>query len=128
MGPEQEGQRVSWIRWFRDLTHADVPLVGGKNASLGEMIRELGQLGVRVPDGFAVTAEGYREFLRHNQIEAPISELLSDLDKSDVQQLAQRSQQIQRLIQYRNEDILFARDMVVKAGFLQMDRISNILH
>ena len=53
----------SFIRWFRDITLQDVPLVGGKNASLGELYRELRRAGVRVPNGFAITAGGYRHFL-----------------------------------------------------------------
>jgi pyruvate,water dikinase len=55
---------MSWTQRFRDVTAADVSTVGGKNASLGEMLREVSPLGVRVPDGFAVTAGGYRHFLR----------------------------------------------------------------
>jgi pyruvate,water dikinase len=52
-----------YIRWFKDLTNADVPLVGGKTASLGELYGALGSQGVRVPGGFAVTAEAYRDLL-----------------------------------------------------------------
>ncbi|MCL4862716.1 MAG: hypothetical protein KJZ93_25110, partial [Caldilineaceae bacterium] len=48
---------MKWIRWFNELTIADVPQVGGKNASLGEMLRELTPKGIRIPDGFAVTAQ-----------------------------------------------------------------------
>ena len=53
-----------YIKWFADITIDDVPLVGGKNASLGEMVRELASKGVKVPDGFAITAEAYRHFIR----------------------------------------------------------------
>ena len=53
-----------FIRWFRDITMADVGLVGGKNASLGEMCRELIPRGISVPNGFAVTAAGYRHVLQ----------------------------------------------------------------
>jgi pyruvate,water dikinase len=49
-----------YIRWFRDVGVDDVPLVGGKNVSLGELYRELTLAGVRVPDGFAITADAYR--------------------------------------------------------------------
>ena len=52
------------IRWFEDIGIDDIPLVGGKNASLGEMYRELASRGVKVPNGFAITAEAYRSFLR----------------------------------------------------------------
>jgi hypothetical protein len=58
--------RTEWTRWFSEVGIEDVPLVGGKNASLGEMTRELAPLGIRVPDGYAVTAEAYRHFLQSN--------------------------------------------------------------
>lgn len=61
--------RQSHVLWFEDITIADVPLVGGKNASLGEMVRDLGKHGVRVPIGFATTASAYREFLTGNGLE-----------------------------------------------------------
>ena len=52
---------MQWIRWFNEITIADVPRVGGKNASLGEMIRELTPKGIAIPNGFAVTAELFDE-------------------------------------------------------------------
>ena len=51
---------AQYIRWFEELTIDDVPIVGGKNASLGEMYRELTPQGIRIPNGFAVTADAYR--------------------------------------------------------------------
>jgi hypothetical protein len=60
---KHEGVVTRFIRWFADISIGDIPLVGGKNASLGEMFHELSSQGVKVPDGFAVTAEGYRHFL-----------------------------------------------------------------
>ncbi|HBO3207961.1 PEP/pyruvate-binding domain-containing protein [Pseudomonas aeruginosa] len=59
----------SYTAWFEDLGSGDVGQVGGKNASLGEMIRSLKAEGVRVPDGFATTAAAYREYLAGNGIE-----------------------------------------------------------
>ncbi len=58
----------NWIRWFEEVSSDDVGVVGGKNASLGEMIRTLRQQGVAVPPGFATTAEAYRRFLDHNDL------------------------------------------------------------
>ena len=52
-----------FIKWFAGITITDIPSVGGKNASLGEMVRELTGKGVKVPDGFAITAEAYRHFI-----------------------------------------------------------------
>ena len=59
---------VSSIRWFEEIGIEDIPLVGGKNASRGEMYRELAPRGVQVPNGFAITADAYREFLRVTKI------------------------------------------------------------
>lgn len=89
---------MRWISWFRDLTINDVPLVGGKNASLGEMIRELSPKGIRIPDGYAITAEAYRAFMSHNNLEEPIREILAGLDTRNVTDLLDRTGQIRRHI------------------------------
>ena len=89
---------MRWIRWFHELTIADVPQVGGKNASLGEMIRELTAKGIRIPDGFAVTAQAYRAFLHFNELEERIGEILKGLDTKDVNDLLQRTGEIRSLI------------------------------
>ena len=75
---------MDWIRWFDDLGMADVPIVGGKNASLGEMRRSLTHLGIRTPGGFATTADAYRTFLREAGLEAVIAEALGGLDVNDI--------------------------------------------
>ncbi len=77
-----------YIRWFRELSMSDLPLVGGKNASLGEMFQQLRPLGVRVPDGFAVTAEAYRDALGAAGVWPKLHELLDNLDKRDVTALS----------------------------------------
>ena len=61
-----------YIRWFEDLTGDDVSLVGGKNASLGEMMAGLQDVGIRVPRGFAITTDAYRRFIEHNEIDGEI--------------------------------------------------------
>ena len=73
---------------FTQLKLADVPRVGGKNASLGEMIGNLSSAGVNVPGGFATTAQAFRDFLDFNKLTARISDALSKLDVADVTQLA----------------------------------------
>ena len=70
---------ANWIRRFDEISIADVPLVGGKNASLGEMFRELASRGVRVPDGFAITAEAYWYFLTKIGADKKIRQLLDRL-------------------------------------------------
>jgi len=77
----------AWIRWFDDISIGDVPAVGGKNASLGEMRRALTGLGVRIPDGFATTADAYRAFLRAGDLERIITTELSQLDVADIDRL-----------------------------------------
>ena len=69
-----------WIRWFDDIGMADVPAVGGKNASLGEMRRALTPLGIRIPDGFATTSDAYRAFLSAANLEAALTDALGRLD------------------------------------------------
>ncbi len=87
-----------WVRWFADLGLSDVSLVGGKNASLGEMIGALSRLGVRVPDGFAITAEGYRHFLTSSHLSAQIEEAMNALQPTDVRSLDSTSRRIRRLL------------------------------
>ena len=89
---------MSWIQWFSELTIDDVPRVGGKNASLGEMIRELTPAGIQVPDGFAVTADAYRAFLQYNELDSQIADILRGLNTKDVTDLMRRTGQIRRLI------------------------------
>jgi pyruvate,water dikinase len=68
------------IRWFDDIGMADIAIVGGKNASLGEMRRALTPLGIRIPGGFATTADAYRDFVRGADLERVIRELLTAID------------------------------------------------
>lgn len=87
-----------FVKWFEDLTISDVPSVGGKNASLGEMIRNLGQKGVRVPSGFAITAYAYKYMIEKAGIDVKIKEILKNLNTHDVTDLAARGQKIRTLI------------------------------
>lgn len=77
---------------------ADIDAVGGKNASLGEMITNLSQSGVKVPNGFALTVDAYKLFLTQDDIGLKISKILGELTEDDVEQLQQASQQIKQLI------------------------------
>src|SRR5215208_5343217 len=89
---------MRWVRPFSEIGIDDVPLVGGKNASLGEMTRELGSLGVRVPEGYAVTADAYRYFLRANDLEGPLGEAMAGLERGDVEGLRRTSRSIQNSV------------------------------
>lgn len=74
----------TYIRWFDDLTSQDVPLVGGKNASLGEMVRSLRDKGIPVPGGFATTAQAYWDFLEANHLKDKIDFLLGEIKDKDL--------------------------------------------
>ncbi|HSN58732.1 MAG TPA: PEP/pyruvate-binding domain-containing protein, partial [Clostridiaceae bacterium] len=87
-----------YIRWFEDTTIEDVPLVGGKNASLGEMYRELTAEGVIIPNGFSVTAEAYRHMIKSAGIHDKLKETMDGLDKTDVADLAARGKRARDLI------------------------------
>lgn len=80
--------QMQFVRWFRELSSEDTGQVGGKNASLGEMIFNLEEKGVRVPDGFATTADAYWEFIEHNQLRDRIERALQKLQegKQDIPQ------------------------------------------
>ncbi len=82
------------VAWFSQLGMDDVEHVGGKNASLGEMISHLADAGVNVPDGFATTADAYREFLAHDGLADRINAALDALDTEDVDALASTGKQI----------------------------------
>jgi pyruvate,water dikinase len=83
---------------FEALRMTDVETVGGKNASLGEMISQLAASGVRVPGGFATTAHAYREFLRHDGLQERIQAKLASLDIDDVRALAEAGAQIRQWV------------------------------
>jgi pyruvate,water dikinase len=89
---------AKFIRRFAEIGIEDVSSVGGKNASLGEMVRELVPRGIRVPDGFAVTAEAYRHFLRTNRLDDAIASALADLNTRDVNNLQRCGNRIRQLI------------------------------
>jgi pyruvate,water dikinase len=88
----------SYIRWFNEIGIDDVPLVGGKNASLGEMYRNLTGVGVRVPNGFAVTAAAYRYVLDHNDAWPLLHEALDGLDPGDIGDLQARGARARAIV------------------------------
>jgi pyruvate, water dikinase len=91
-------RQVSYIRWFNELTIEDIPLVGGKNASLGEMYRELIPQGINIPNGFAVTAEGYRYLLDEADAWKELHLALDDLDADNMADLAKRARKAREII------------------------------
>ena len=86
------------VVWFESLGISDIEAVGGKNASLGEMISQLSSAGVSVPGGFATTADAYREFLAHDGLDERINQALSQLNVNDVNALAKVGKEIRQWI------------------------------
>ncbi len=84
---------------LKDARISDVEIVGGKNASLGEMIGALSDKGVRVPGGFATTADAFEEFLNHNNLKSKIDKLLKDLDTNQIKELTQVGAKIRNWVQ-----------------------------
>ncbi|MEA1929293.1 MAG: phosphoenolpyruvate synthase [Patescibacteria group bacterium] len=88
----------AFVIWFNDLGLDDVPLVGGKNAALGEMFRHLVPLGVKVPNGFAVTARAYNYFLDQAGLRQQIEDELKDLDTHNIKDLQKRGANVRKII------------------------------
>jgi pyruvate,water dikinase len=89
---------MRFVKSFEEIGAKDVALVGGKNASLGEMIRNLGGKGVNVPSGFAITAEAYKYVIEKAGIDQEIKDTLTGLDTHDIKDLSKRGEKIRELI------------------------------
>ena len=115
-------KQPSYIKWFREIGIEDVALVGGKTASLGEMFRELMSKGVKVPDGFAITAQAYRDFLREAELDRKIDNLLRGLDTRNVDAIRDCGSTIREAILSApfpgdlESDILAAYDQLQQIG------------
>ena len=86
------------ILWFKEVTNKDVSLVGGKNASLGEMYQKLTKRGVNIPNGFALTAHAYRHFIEDSGLMDKIKGILSGLNTRDIKDLQKRGRKIRRAV------------------------------
>lgn len=89
---------MKYIKFFKELNNKDVPLVGGKNASIGEMFQELVPVGIKVPNGFAITSEAYWYLLDSGGIRQKIQDLLEGVDVTEIDVLKTRSKKIRELI------------------------------
>ncbi len=91
-------KKYQYIRFFSELSIRDIESVGGKNASLSEMYRELSPYGIKVPNGFATTSEAYKYFIQYNKLEIPISEALNSLDINNTHSLIETGEKIRQWI------------------------------
>ncbi len=99
-----------FILWFNEVGIKDVPMVGGKSASLGEMYRNLDSKGINVPNGFAITVDAYRYFLEYAGIEEEIKEVLKDLDTHNLDNLMRKGREVRGIIQHAE----FPPDLVLE--------------
>ncbi|MDP6648201.1 MAG: PEP/pyruvate-binding domain-containing protein, partial [Candidatus Woesearchaeota archaeon] len=97
-GDRDLSSKKEFILWFNELTIEDVPSVGGKNASLGEMYRNLTKKGVKIPNGFAVTAHAYNYLLDKAGIKSEIKDILKDLDTGNMKNLSDRGRKVREAI------------------------------
>ena len=104
-----------WIAWFNGLGMDDVARVGGKNASLGEMISNLSGAGITVPDGFATTADAYRAFVQHQSLDQRINSLLDNLDVDDVSSLRETGATIRKMMM--GHPLPEALDQAIRQGY-----------
>ena len=108
------------VRPFAELGLTDLDQVGGKNASLGEMVANLSALGVKVPDGFATTADAFRRFIGDTGLAEEISSSLRDLDTDDTQALAEEAEAWERGV-----DELSTEDPEVAAYVRQLEEAKD---
>ena len=118
---------MRYIRFFDELGMDDVPLVGGKNASLGEMYRNLTDKGIRVPNGYATTAKAYWHYLDHNRLRDEIQHSLEGLNTSDVQDLAHRGAHIRSLLAHAHMPPDLEEEIIQAYRKLQSDSGSKAL-
>jgi len=90
--------KMKYIIDLNNVSLTDVNIVGGKNASLGEMIQHLGTLGIKVPNGFAITVKGYHDFITHNKLDKSIKKLISKLNPDDIIALRKTGLAVRELI------------------------------
>lgn len=111
---------MQFVKWFEDIGAKDVALVGGKNASLGEMIGNLSAKGVNVPLGFAITSEAYRYVVEKAGIGQKIKEALAGLDTQDMKGLAKRGAKVRRLI--RSADCPPDLEAEIRDAYREMEK------
>ncbi|MCS7067893.1 MAG: phosphoenolpyruvate synthase [Meiothermus sp.] len=113
---------MAYIRWFETLGMKDLEVVGGKNASIGEMLANLSQAGVRVPGGFATTAEAFREFLHHNRLRERIHAALHQLNIEDVDELARVGAEIRGWVE--QAELPKALEVAIVDAYIRLESAS----
>jgi pyruvate,water dikinase len=111
------------ILWFNEISMKDTALVGGKNASLGEMYQSLTPKGIRIPNGFAVTAYAFRRFLKYNNLENEIKDLIQTINPESVVDLNEKAAKIRKIILKSQLPVDLVK--AVNEAYLQLTRNSS---
>ena len=112
------------LLWFEEITLKDLPKVGGKNASLGEMIRHLTSMGIKVPEGFAVTTKAFAEFVDNSSLEGKINAALEGLDPDNPSDVAKRGKKIRKMFLESEFPPELQRE--IEYGYWELGRKLNI--
>ena len=116
----------SYVRWFKDIRLEDVPLVGGKNASLGELYSALLSEGVRLPNGFALTAAAYRDAITAASAADKLHRLLDGLDKTDVELLATRAAEAREIVYAATDSVALRHQIAASYRTLEQEYGSDV--
>src|SRR5680860_1895868 len=100
------------IKKFKEIGMKDLPMVGGKNASLGEMYNELTSKGIQIPDGFVTTSDAFWKFLKDNQLKKSLENFLKDLERKNFSNLEEIGSKERRLILYGNLSEGFREEII----------------
>lgn len=109
-----------YIRWFDDIKMQDLPLVGGKNASLGEMYQTLSLQGIKIPRGFAITADAFSALIEENNLKNKIYPMLAKLDGNNTEELARVGQKVRSLV--RSSKVPIAVQKEIKNAYAELSR------
>ena len=101
---------------FGEISIKDVPLVGGKNASIGEMFSQLGKHGIRVPDGFALTSVAYWYYLKVNKIDKKLKEIFKNLNSRNIKNLQEVGRNARKLILNANIPTIWKKKLLKITG------------
>jgi len=114
------------LLWFEDIGLKDISRVGGKNASLGEMITHLSRLGISVPEGFAITTKAFRQFVEHAGLEEKIKEILKGIDPDDPSSVAERGRKVRQL--FLESEFPDGLRREVEYGYWQLGKKLNMMN
>ncbi|QSR88568.1 phosphoenolpyruvate synthase [Methylacidiphilum caldifontis] len=112
---------TDYVLWFNQITIEDIAIVGGKNASLGEMMKELSPFGINIPNGFAITSLAYEQFINFNNIRDEINNKIRQINYSDLSSIKENSQYIRNLIINSKIPYKYKKEVITAYKYLSKD-------